>query len=171
MTHLEVIAPAAGEAATRWRLHLLPLELSIIEGLPEQLEALLGDPDNNRRVIERLFPTRGKPRASQAADRAMLGSSLLDSRKELLSDFRRLLREGQRDAKGLHIEVDSLGMDVVLRFANDVRMVLATDLDIEKNLDDDPPASLGRADTAKWALLEYLGGIEALLVDALCREM
>ncbi len=171
MTRLERIGPPAGQAPGSWRLHLLPLETSIIEGLPSQLTALLGDPASNRRVIERLFPPSGQSREDEAADRAMLGSSLLDSRRELLTEFMALLKGASRDDKGLHLDLDNLEMDLVLRFANDVRMVLATDLGIERNLDDEPPVPSDHADAAKWALLEYLGGLEAMLVDALSREM
>ena len=171
MTRLERLQAAVGQTPGRWRLHLLPLEASIIEGLPEQLSALLADPASNRRVIERLFPPSGQGRKDEAADRAMLGSSLLDSRKELLADFKALLKGGARDDKGLHLDLDDFEMDLVLRFANDVRMVLATDLGIEQNLDDEPPVPLDHADSAKWALMEYLGGLEAMLVDALSREM
>ena len=85
--------------------------------------------------------------------------------------FKALLKGGARDDKGLHLDLDDLEMDLVLRFANDVRMVLATDLGIERNLDDEPPVPLDHADSAKWALMEYLGGLEAMLVDALSREM
>ena len=171
MTRLERLQTAAGQASGRWRLHLLPLETSIIEGLPTQLAALLGDPASNRRVIERLFPPSARSRKDEAEDRAMLGSSLVDSRRELLDAFNVLLRGANRHEKGLHLDLDNLEMDLVLRFANDVRMVLATDLGIEKNLDDELPVPLGHADSAKWALLEYLGGLEALLIDALSREM
>lgn len=171
MTRLEVCQSALADDSGRWRLHLLPLEVTIIEALPDQLEALLADPDGNRRVIERLFPPQRDRREDEAADRALLGRALLDSRRELLAGFRALLGRGRRDDQGLHLDLEAAQMDLVLRFANDVRMVLSTDLGIEDNLGEAPPVAMGPSDSAKWALLEYLGGLEALLVDALCREM
>lgn len=171
MTRLECITSHGASVRPRWMLHLLPIETTIIEGLPEQVEALLTDPASNRRVIDRLFPPSPDALDDEEVDRAMLGSCLLDSRKDLLAGFKSLVAGADRDQEGMHLELEAGGMDLVLRFANDVRMILATDLGVEQNLGEETVVPVGHPDAPKWALLEYLGGLEALLLEALSREM
>ena len=52
---------------------------------------------------------------------------------------------------------------------NDVRLVIATDLGIRENIGDDDVVDPGNPDAPKYALLEYLGGVEAILVEAVSR--
>jgi hypothetical protein len=171
VTRLERLSSRGEVLRPRWMLHLQPIETTIIEGLPDQIASLLADPACNRRVIERLFPSREDARTDEEADRIMLGSSLLDSRKDMLAAFQGLLSGAERDQRGMRLELEAGGMDLVLRFANDVRMILATDLGVEQNLEEEAVVPVGHPDAPKWALLEYLGGLEALLLDALSREM
>ena len=58
-----------GGAACRWTLHLPKLEASVVDALPDKLEQLLGDPDNNRSVIDRLFPPSYTDPEEQRANR------------------------------------------------------------------------------------------------------
>jgi hypothetical protein len=56
-----------------------------------------------------------------------------------------------------------------VRFLNDVRLVIATDLGVDENLGEQE-IDAEDPDAPRYALLEYLGGIEAILVEALSRE-
>ncbi len=165
MAQIEQTTPEA-DGERRWLLQLPAAEAALLTALPEQLARLLASPERNRRLIARLFPASYSDPAQEKEHRALLGSSLLDSRRELLQEVRMLFASGTRHRKGLRIRLSPAGADQLLRFVNDMRLVLATDLGVEKNLGeltiaaDDPNAP-------KYALLVYLGGLESALVDML----
>ena len=149
----------------RWTLHLPPLEARLVAGLPAQLERLLTHPDENRRVVDRLFPPSYADAEEEAEHRRLLGETLLESRRDTLTDVRARLAAARADARGLHLSLDEAAVDSWLRFVNDVRLVLATDLDIRSNLSDSAvPAE--HPDAPRYSLLVYLGGLEAILVAA-----
>jgi hypothetical protein len=152
-----------------WSLRLIDLEASILASLPDQLEALLARPESNQRVINRLFPASYEDPEEEALNRKMLGNSLLQERQETLVAIREQLDGAQKKPDGLELKLDRMSMDLWLRFMNDVRLVIATDLGIHENLDEvseDPDEE----DAPKYALLEYLGGVEAILIEALSRS-
>ena len=171
MTRLKDLGLDATTGRRRWSLHLLPLESRVIRNLPAQLEDLLADPSANRRVIERLFPASYADPAEEAENRRLLSAGLLDERRAMLAAVRSSLAGAQPEKGGLTLALDAVAMDLWLRFFNDVRLVLATDLGIETNLDDVWPLDADDPDAPKYALLEYLGGLESIIVDALAREM
>lgn len=152
--------------ARRWILHLPPLEAKLVAGLPEQLSDLLNTPGGNRRVIDRLFPPTYADAREEAEHRQLLGDSLLEARRELLAAVRAQLASAARDRSGTKLEFDEAGLDLWLRFLNDIRLVLATDLGIEKNLSE-TKVPRGHPDAARHSLLVYLTGLEAALVDSL----
>lgn len=157
---------ASGEgAARRFTLHLPPAEARVVAGLPRQLEELLAHPERNRRVIERLFPASYSDAAEQAEHRRLLGQSLLEARRELLADARRRLEGARRGPRGLDLTLDAAGLDGFLRFVNDVRLVLATDLGLDRNLSE-VQVRPGDPDAPRWSLLVYLGALEHELVAA-----
>lgn len=141
-----------------------------MRGLPAQLEALLAGP--RTRVLDRLFPPSYSDAGEEEAHRELLGRALLDERRAMLVAVRGALAGARQDGRGLRLTLDGVAMDLWLRFLNDVRLVLATDLGIESNQhpgrDEIPPS---HPDAPRLALLDYLGGLEALMVDALAREM
>src|SRR5690348_13286490 len=104
----------------RWTLQLPPLEAKLVSSLPQQLSDLLNTPGGNRRVIDRLFPPVYADAAEEAEHRQLLGDSLLEARRELLSAVRAQLAASPRDKKGLRLEFDEAGMDLWLRFLNDI---------------------------------------------------
>jgi hypothetical protein len=122
-------------------------------------------PACRRRVIERLFPPAYADAAEQTENQRLLGASLLEARRELLDVVRGQLAAATADAQGLQIALDEPGVDAFLRFVNDVRLVIATDLDIRSNLSERtlPP---GHPDAPRHSLLVYLGGLEAVLLAA-----
>jgi hypothetical protein len=160
------VAPPAEDGERRWVLSLPPAEAALLTALPEQLTRLLASPDSNRRLIARLFPASYTDPDQQREHQALLGASLLDSRREMLEDVRMLLAGSARSRKGLRVTLGPASADQFLRFVNDMRLVLATDLGVEKNLGD-LTISASDPDAPKYALLVYLGGLESALVDML----
>jgi len=155
----------------RWTLDLMDIEASIIASLPDQVEALLDHPESNRRVIERLFPPSYDDPEEEATNRRLLGASLLEERQEMLAAVRKQLSQGKRQKGNLQLTLDRVAMDLWLRFINDVRLVIATDLGLGSARQGEPkrpPAD--HPDAPKHALLDYLGGVEAILVEALTRR-
>ncbi len=165
MARIQREGSAAG-SVPRWVLDLPPVEAALVLSIPDQLAALLADPGKNRRVIGRLFPASYADVREEREHREMLGRSLLHERREMIAAIRAALAGGRRDGRGLRLTVDPAGMDLLLRFVNDARLVLATDLGVDRNLADMTvdPAS---ADAPKFTLLVYLGGLESILVEAL----
>jgi hypothetical protein len=160
------------DAACRWTLHLPKLEASVVDALPDKLEQLLGNPDENRGVIDRLFPPSYSDPDEDRENRRLLGSSLLSERREMLKAVRKSMRAGRRRARvageasrgvALRLDVDSL--DLWLRFVNDMRLMLATELGVDENLGS-KEIEPGDPDAPRFTLLIYLGGLESLLVEA-----
>lgn len=162
------IKPAEGSGPgqpARWTLELPPVEASLVAKLPERLASVLKDPDGNRRIIDRLFPASYSDPSQQREHRRLMGSSLLQDRQQMLADVRAALTAAPRNAQGLQLPLDAASLDLLLHFLNDVRLLLATELGIEKNLDQIQVEPTDK-DAPKYTLLVYLGGLEALLVDA-----
>jgi hypothetical protein len=162
------VARDAG-GARRWTLHLPPIEARLVAGLPAQLERLLSHPDENKRVIDRLFPPNYADEHEEQEHRRLLGDSLLESRRDTLAAVRGYFAAATADKEGLHVALDEPSVDAFLRFVNDVRLVIATDLDIRSNLAEiQVPA--GHPDAPRYSLLVYLGGLEAVLLAAVTDE-
>jgi len=167
MARIERVGGAGGPR--RWRLHLPPAEARLVKGLPDQLTRLLTMPGENQRVIDRLFPPSYADSKEEAEHRDLLGGTLLEQRKELLVAVRAALASATSDRHGLHLALDEGAVDLWLRFLNDIRLVLATDLDIQTNLSDVrvPP---GHPDAPRYSLLVYLTALEAALVDSIAGD-
>jgi hypothetical protein len=63
------------------------------------------------------------------------------------------------------LALDAAHLDEFLRFLNDLRLLLSTELGIERNLSDlhvDP----ADPDAPRYSLLLYLTGLEAVLVES-----
>lgn len=166
MTSLELLSRDPETGACRWKLHVPPLEASILVQLPERLEELLRSPKENKRIIERLFPRSYEDPDEERENRRLLGESLFDARKAMLADVRTLLDDGKVDGDALELELDGEHVDLWLRFLNDARLVVATDLGIEKNVGADK-VDWSHPRAPQYALLEYLGAVEALVLDAM----
>lgn len=153
-----------------WTLNFIEVESNILAGLPDQLEALLANPNANRRVVDRLFPTSYDDPEEEALNRKLLGDSLLAARQEMITEIRDQLSGGRATDEGLELRLDRASIDLWLRFMNDVRLIIATDLGIERNIsDEDEEVDAASPEAPKYALLEYLGGVEAILVEAVSR--
>ena len=163
------IRSAEGAPAGRWVLELPLVEFSLVAKLPERLAAVLKDPDANRRIVDRMFPASYSDPAEQREHRRLLGSSLLQDRQQMLADVRATLASAPRTSHGHELTLDAASVDLLLHFVNDVRLLLATELCIDKNLDQ-IQVSPTDPDAPKYTLLVYLGGLEALLVDAVMTQ-
>jgi hypothetical protein len=156
----------AGKGPRAWTLELPPIEATLVRGLPDRLAELLAHPERNQRVIDRLFPPSYADPEEQRVNRRLLGASLLSERREMLDAVRTSLAGAATSRRGALLQLDEAGMDLWLRFVNDVRLVLATELGLDRNLGevqvrpDDP-------DAPRYTLLVYLGALESLLVEAL----
>lgn len=148
-----------------WVLELPSLEAVLVQSLPDRVEAVLSQPDQHRRLVDRLFPPSYSDPEEEREHRRLLAGSMLDERRSLLAEVRRMLAGATRDRHGLTLELDPASLDRFLRFLNDLRLLLSTELGIERNLSDlqiapDDP------DAPRYSLLVYLTGLEAVLVDA-----
>ena len=181
--------PATGDP--RWKLILEPREFDLIESLPNLIRRLLADPSSNKRVIARLFPRAHKNEAEEIEHRRLLGTTLLDQRRELLDsidlDLGRSVASppsakppgtkpagaaspGARSRSGRVMTLGTQDVDRWLRFLNDVRLTLATELGIERNLGDQAPPAPDHPDALRHALLDYLGGLEFAMIEGLQRS-
>ncbi|GJM20988.1 MAG: hypothetical protein DHS20C15_09030 [Planctomycetota bacterium] len=187
MTRLESKGKHPDTGQRLWKLHLLKVEAAILRGLPEQLRQLLANPDNNRPVVDRLFPVSYADPEEERENRRLLGQGLLEERQHLLDlmDAEMLRAEPSEsqtdsgdqadqgdqadkgDQAGVALELDAAQLDLWLRFVNDVRLVLATDLGMDSaDSGPDSTADPQPPEDPKRALLEYLGGLESILVEA-----
>ncbi len=150
-----------------WTLHFVQIEANILSSLPEQLATLLANPNSNRPVVNRLFPASYQDPEEEALNRQLLGDSLLEQRQDMITDVRAQLDAAVHTEEGIEMVLDRGGMDLWLRFMNDVRLILATDLDVNQNQSDTETVDPTSPDAPKHALLEYLGGVEAMMIEAL----
>ncbi len=127
----------AGDAGSprRWILHLPPLEAKLVASLPDQLSELLNSPGGNPARDRPAVPAglRRRPRGGRAPPaprrRAARAAPVNCSPPCARCSPRR-----RATGRGVRLEFDEAGLDLWLRFVNDIRLVLATDLGIEKNL-------------------------------------
>ncbi len=166
MTSLKLVSRDDETGACHWRLHVPPLEASILDQLPQRLEDLLRSPQENRRIIDRLFPRSYEDPEEERENRRLLGESLFDARKVMLGEVRAMLAAAKREGEALDLDLDGPHVDLWLRFLNDARLVVATDLGIEKNIGSSK-VDWSHPRAPQYALLEYLGAVEALILDAM----
>jgi hypothetical protein len=168
LTRLEALGPDPKTGCYRWLLRLGPGEAAVVRELPDRFERVLADPDCNRAVIERLFPSSYDDPEQEHEHRRLLGASLLEERRELLAAVRGRLAASGQGLVDMKVELNEVDLDIWLRFVNDMRLILATDLGVEENMEASIDWTDPQAD--KYALLEYLGGLEMLFLEGLARS-
>ena len=137
------------------RLHLQRHEVALLHELLDELEALLGDPEDP--ALRRLFPPAHTDRESEEQYRSLVGDQLLTGRTKALATV--------RDTLGTNT-LDPDEADAWLRALNDLRLVLGTRLDVSEEIDyggldlEDPH---GR----ELAVYGYLSWLQEQLVEAL----
>lgn len=118
----------------RIRIWLDRVELGMIEGLSDRLRELLLDPNEAPRIVDRLFPPAFKDDpVAEDEHRRLVGSTLLEQRLESLREFdETLARSRDRLARG-RFDLEGGEPHLWLHVINDMRLLLATQLDIKDN--------------------------------------
>lgn len=118
-----------------WTLTMKALEHQYLAKLSQRLHDLLKHPEKSKRVIDRLFPPTFKNRpAEEAQHRQLLGSMLWDQRKDTLQAFDRLMQStAKAGPRNVALLLTAADIDILLRVTNDLRLMTATELDIQDN--------------------------------------
>lgn len=143
----------------RYRIQLPESEQELLRSLLPQLRELLTTDDPS---VTRLFPTAYVHDPERDAGyQALVHDELLEKRYETLDVLERTIEGG---------EVDDETLSAWMRGLNDLRLVLATRLDVSE---DDEPTDLDPddPDAAAWSIYHYLGGLLSLIVDALTDDL
>jgi hypothetical protein len=116
----------------------LSVTLSLMEGLllrslPERLRALLAKKDFKHRMVERLFPAAYRDKARQAEYERLVGDDLRRRKLAAVDAFERTLDEWKARGKTVRVTVLPQEFDLWLGFVNDMRLLIATSLDIQQN--------------------------------------
>jgi len=144
---------------------LLPMEAEILLGLPARLRRLIEDPDFTNRVVRRLFPpTYADPRLETEHQR-LVGDDITQRKLEGLSAFEKTLKRCKQGPVHVEIAIEEAEFDLWLAFVNDMRLLIATELDIQDDswqtdFDPDDPRA------GDLALLHYLTWLEGMLIEA-----
>jgi len=168
MARLRAIGHDADAGDAVYELVLPEAEATLIGSLPRQLETLLRDPEGNRRVVERLFPATYDDPAEEREHRRLLGDSMWQERRERTRYVARGLEDARVQGRETIVRLSAAEADLWLRFVNDVRLVLATDLGIEEDVHDERQRA-DASDQPRFLVLDYLGYLEMLLIHAAAR--
>ena len=148
-----------------YELVLPEVEATLLASLPQQLETLLRDPEGNRRIVERLFPATYDDPADEREHRRLLGATLWEERRERTRYVARGLEGARTAGADTIVRLSGPEADLWLRFVNDVRLVLATDLGIEDDVHEERQRAEA-VDQPRFLVLDYLGYLEMLLIRA-----
>ena len=158
--------PGGREGELRLRVHLEAPEWTVVRRLPEQLREVLLDPERSPKVIDRLFPiTHAHDPEAEAEHRRLLGQSLFDQRLEVLRAFEKSCDQAEPRGKGCVVELDEPRLDLWLHVINDVRLMLATELNIQDNLWFDEQM-LDASQGASYFQLMILSALQEMLLRA-----
>lgn len=146
-------------------LSVSPSEAAILLSVPDRLEELLGRPDFRDRVVCRLFPVAYHDADKEAEYRRLLGDDLRASKLRTVEAFRQALSSRTRRRRRFDFEIPADAFGTWLACLNDMRLVLATELDITQEnwgLDFDPDGPRAY----ETALLHYLSWLQEELLAA-----
>ena len=159
-------AKSAGEESGLG-LSLTPTEFLVLATVRARLDAILRNPSSAKAIVDRLFPPAFPDNAeAEATHRALIGSSMLEARKESLAAFEATLASARPRGGSVGVELDGAGVDLWLHVLNDFRLLHGTELGI----DDDDWSWEGSEDPAAAASYGFywtLTGIQSVLLDAL----
>lgn len=137
----------------------------VLRQLPSQLRQLLERDEFAEGLTARLFPRAYEDETLDAEYRQLAGGDLRQRKLETIAAFEKTLKGSKRQKKVTTVTLDEKAFALWLGFLNDMRLVLATALDIrdeswERELDlEDPQAG-------PMALLHYLTQLEEILLQA-----
>ncbi|MCA8960924.1 MAG: DUF2017 family protein [Planctomycetes bacterium] len=146
-------------------LEMSPPLFQFLHLLPDRLREVLDSPDFTSRALQRLFPPAYSDPDRETEYRQLIAGDLLAQRMAKIEAFEQILARGEIAELGARIVVPASQFDATLSFLNDLRVVLAEELEIE---DEDWEARLQpndpRAD--QILMLHLLGSLEQGLLEA-----
>ena len=148
-------------------LRLPPLQGLVLCTLPARLRAVLASDRFESRVVSRLFPRAYSDAKEEAEYRKLLGDDLRRSKLAAVEAFEATFPGQTIDEHGLKVTVPANAVDAWLGFLNDMRLLLATELDITDN---DWSAEYDVEDEeqeAELTLLHFLTWLQQSLLEAL----
>lgn len=143
-------------------------EAGAIKRVAEDLEQMLGDPDESMR---RLFPPGyADDLALEEEFRAMTRDQLVTHKQRAVREVINSLEEGETRRGTWHGFLDADRQHAWLGVLNDARLVLGTTLDVGEDMEHAPlPATDPRAPA--FNLYLYLGALEEALVEILLDDL
>jgi hypothetical protein len=144
---------------------LRPAEAAVLLELPARLRRVLEAPDFADRVVRRLFPATYEDPDLEAEHRRLVGDDLIRRKRDGLAAFEKTLERRKSGLLKVDITIEEGQFDLWLSFVNDMRILIATELDIQDNSWETDFDSRG-PQAADLALLQYLTWLEAMLIDA-----
>ena len=114
-------------------LQIEPLEAEVLLELPARLRSLLESPDFTNRVVRRLFPPTYADPQLEAENRRLVGDDLIRRKLEGLSVFEKSL-ERRKMGPVVEVTIEEEQFDFWLAFVNDMRILIATELDIRDGI-------------------------------------
>ncbi|MCB1003861.1 MAG: DUF2017 family protein [Acidimicrobiales bacterium] len=133
--------------------------------LPARLRATLESPDHGSRAMRRLFPPAYADPEREAEYRQLVDGDLLAARMQKIEGFEEILAQGTIAEVGARIVIPADRFDATLSFLNDLRVILAEELEIE---DEAWEAELAPNDprSDQILMLHLLGSLEQGLLEA-----
>jgi hypothetical protein len=147
------------------RLTLPEEDAAVLLSLPGRLRSLFERPDFRNKVIQRLFPPGYTDKKKQAEYRELLGDDLRRRKLQSIEAFEETFREARHRGDRVVLQIRATDFDLWLSFVNDMRLVLATELDIQDEgwgEDFDPT----HPQAPELALLHYLSWLQEELLGA-----
>jgi hypothetical protein len=157
--------PLSNEPRVLVSLH--PAEQQMLVNLRQSVRHALTHPQESEKILARLFPiTHREDPDEEREHRRLLGESMLESRLEALDRFEATLHRATPKSGQFHVELSMAEVDLWLHVVNDMRLLLATELNIrdnnwlEQGVED-------LADLMKFHFLAALSGMQEALLQAL----
>lgn len=142
-----------------------PEEALVLQALPARLREVLDRRDFKDRIVQRLFPCAHRDPQREAEHRKLLGDELLQRKLDGIRAFESTLSSPKVKGRRVEVAVEAGQFDLWLGFVNDMRLLLATELDIDEDFWKQPlEPSDPRA--PEMALLHYLSWLEEELLRA-----
>jgi hypothetical protein len=150
----------------RWLVRLDAFEHQALATAPERLRALLLDPSKAGRVVDRLFPPAhsGDPKL-ESEHRELIGHSLYEERIAALREFQATLERHTGLGRSGGPRLSRSEVRLWLHVINDLRLLIATELDITDNEWSERGPSKPE-DAFDFELLLVLTGLQSDLLEA-----
>ncbi|MCH2372720.1 MAG: DUF2017 domain-containing protein [Planctomycetes bacterium] len=139
--------------------------LAYLSGVPTRLRAVLRDPEGSRAAFDRLFPVTYKDKEYEEEHRKLMHEELVQRKLDNVDAFDKLLKGSTVDFTESEVIVPGNQFEAWLGFVNDMRLVLGTQLGVEKeDWEDEVPEDDPQAES--YFLLHFLSILEEMLLRA-----